>query len=158
MARLEHYQNPAAPKADSIVVEVAAFVLDADGRLLMVRRSVNDHLYALPGGVQEVGETVSVAAVRRTAAETGVDIAVSGLIGVYSDPEHVVEFSGGAVRQEFSVCFRGRPIGGELRTSADGNVEVLWVDRSLLPELTIHPSVRLRIQHGFDERAGSYFA
>nr|WP_042195454.1 NUDIX domain-containing protein [Kibdelosporangium sp. MJ126-NF4]CEL22020.1 NUDIX hydrolase [Kibdelosporangium sp. MJ126-NF4]CTQ92800.1 NUDIX hydrolase [Kibdelosporangium sp. MJ126-NF4] len=156
MARLDHYQNPAAPKANSIVVAVTAFVLDDDGRLLMIRRTDND-LYAIPGGAQEVGETISAAAVRETKEETGIDIEVTGLIGVYSDPEHVIEFTDGEVRQEFSICFRANSIGGSLRTSNESK-EVSWVEQSLLPELVIHPSIRLRIQHGFDNRTEPYYA
>jgi ADP-ribose pyrophosphatase YjhB (NUDIX family) len=155
MARIDHYREPGAPTANSIVVAVTAFILDDDGRLLMIRRTDND-LYAIPGGAQEVGETISAAAIRETQEETGIDIQVTGLIGIYSDPEHVIEFTDGEVRQEFSICFRARPVGGELRTSSESK-EVHWVGQSLLPELTIHPSIRLRIQHGFDDRAEPYF-
>jgi ADP-ribose pyrophosphatase YjhB (NUDIX family) len=156
MARIDHYREPNAPKANSIVVAVTAFILDEFGQLLMIRRTDND-LYAIPGGAQEIGETVSAAAVRETQEETGIDIQVTGLIGIYSDPEHVIEFSDGEVRQEFSICFRATPIGGELRTSSESK-EVLWVEQDLLPELTIHPSIRLRIQHGFDDRPEPYYA
>jgi ADP-ribose pyrophosphatase YjhB (NUDIX family) len=156
MARTDYYRDPNAPTANSIVVAVTAFILDEFGQLLMIRRTDND-LYAIPGGAQEIGETVSAAAVRETQEETGIDIQVTGLIGIYSDPEHVIEFSDGEVRQEFSICFRATPIGGELRTSSESK-EVMWVEQDLLPELTIHPSIRLRIQHGFDDRTEPYYA
>jgi ADP-ribose pyrophosphatase YjhB (NUDIX family) len=156
MARTDYYRDPNAPTANSIVVAVTAFILDEFGQLLMIRRTDND-LYAIPGGAQEIGETVSAAAVRETLEETGIDIQVTGLIGIYSDPEHVIEFSDGEVRQEFSICFRATPIGGELRTSSESK-EVMWVEQDLLPELTIHPSIRLRIQHGFDDGTEPYYA
>jgi ADP-ribose pyrophosphatase YjhB (NUDIX family) len=156
MARIDHYQNPAAPMANSIVVAVSVFVVDGDGRLLLIRRTDND-LYAIPGGALEIGETVVAAAVRETREETGVDVVVTGLIGVYSDPAHVIEFSDGEVRQEFSVCFRARPIGGSPRTSEE-SMEVRWVEQSELAKLIIHPSIRLRIQHGLDNRADPYYS
>ena len=155
MARIDHYREPDGPTANSIVVAVTAFVLDEFGQLLMIRRTDND-LYALPGGTQEIGETISSAAVRETQEETGIDIQVTGLIGIYSDPEHVIEYSDGEIRQEFSICFRATPTGGEPRTSTESK-EVLWVEQDLLPELTIHPATRLRMQHGFDNRSQPYY-
>jgi ADP-ribose pyrophosphatase YjhB (NUDIX family) len=157
MARIDHYREPNAPTATSIVVAVSAFVLDDAEQLLMIRRTDND-LYAIPGGAQEIGETTSAAAVRETKEETGIDIEVTGLIGIYSDPEHIIEYTDdGEIRQEFSICFRARPVGGEPHTSHESK-EVLWVDQPILPELTIHPAIRLRIQHGLDERSEPYYS
>ena len=155
MARVDHFQDPDAPQANSIAVAVSAFVLDEYGQLLMIRRTDND-LYSIPGGQLELGETLTQTAVRELKEETGIDIEVTGLIGIYSNPEHVIAYDDGEVRQEFSICFRARPTGGELRTSNESK-EVHWVEQDLLPELTIHPSTRLRIQHGFDNRAEPYF-
>jgi 8-oxo-dGTP pyrophosphatase MutT (NUDIX family) len=156
MARHDFYHAPGAPSANSIVVAVTAFIQDAAGRLLMIRRTDND-LYAIPGGAQEVGETIAQAVVREVREETGITVDVTGLIGVYSDPAHVIAFSDGEVRQEFSLCFRARPIEGEPRTSSESK-EVLWVEPAGLAELNIHPSIRLRIQHGFEHRTEPFYA
>lgn len=155
MARIDHYRSPDAPAANSIVVAVTAFVRDAGGRILMIRRTDND-LYAIPGGALELGETLTQTVQREVMEETGIAVEVTGLIGIYSDPEHVIEFSDGEVRQEFSICFRAEPTGGELRTS-DESKEVLWVAPSDLDELNIHPTIRLRIDHGLADRAGPYY-
>ncbi|GAB3875447.1 NUDIX hydrolase [Kibdelosporangium lantanae] len=156
MTRIEHYLNPAAPIPNSIAVTVSVFVPDEQGRVLLVHRADND-LHTLPGGRQEIGETISAAAVRVTRRMAGIDVLVMGLIGVYSDPGHVVEYSDGEVRQEFSVCFRGRPVDGEL-CGGEGIKEVLWVEQGELEGLIIHPSTRMRIQHGFDNRATPYYS
>ncbi|ALG13560.1 NUDIX hydrolase [Kibdelosporangium phytohabitans] len=155
MARVDHFHDPNAPQPNSIAVAVSAFVLDADGRLLMIRRTDND-LYSIPGGQLELGETLTQTAVREFIEETGIEIEVTGLIGIYSNPDHVIAYDDGEVRQEFSICFRGRPIGGELRTSSESK-EAAWIEQPLLAELTIHPSTRLRIQHGFDNRSEPYY-
>jgi ADP-ribose pyrophosphatase YjhB (NUDIX family) len=155
MARVDHFHDPDAPQANSIAVAVSAFVLDDAGRLLMIRRTDND-LYSIPGGQLELRETLTQTAVRELQEETGIDIEVTGLIGIYSNPDHVIAYDDGEVRQEFSICFRARPIGGELRTSSESK-EVHWVEQALLAELTIHPSTRLRIQHGFDNRPEPYY-
>lgn len=154
MARTDHYHDPDAPKPTSIVIAVSAFVTDERDRLLMIRRTDNG-LYALPGGRHELGETMTETAVRETDEETGLHIAVTGLVGIYSNPDHVMAYSDGEVRQEFSICFRGRAIEGTPRTS-DESSEVLWVDRQDLAAIDVHPSIRLRIEHGY-ERSAPYY-
>jgi ADP-ribose pyrophosphatase YjhB (NUDIX family) len=146
MAHVDHYLEDEPPTANSIVVAVSAFVLDDADQVLMVRQ---DDIHALPSGDVEVGETLSGAVVRVVERDTGVRIQVTGVVGVYSDPRHVIAYDNGEVRQEFSICFRGRYVSG---------ADAIWVDQPLLPELTIHPAVRLRIQHGLDNRAEAAFS
>jgi 8-oxo-dGTP pyrophosphatase MutT (NUDIX family) len=153
--RIDYYHDPDAPPANSIVVAVTAFIQDDVGRLLMIRRTDND-FYAIPGGAQEVGETISQTVVREVSEETGISVDVTELIGVYSDPAHLIEFSDGEVRQEFSLCFRARPLMGEPRTSSESK-EVLWVEPDKLNDLNIHPSIRLRIEHGFEHRTTPFY-
>lgn len=155
MARTDHLDDPHAPPPTSIVIAASAFVLDERSRLLMIERT-DSGLHALPGGTHELGETMTETAVRETEEETGITIKIIGLIGIYSNPAHVVEFSDGEVRQEFSICFRAEPIGGQPRSS-DESRDVRWVSRDELPSLDIHPSIRLRIQHGFENRSQPYF-
>lgn len=154
MARIDYYQSPHAPKANSIVV-VTAFIQDYTGRLLMIRRTDND-LYAIPGGAQEIGETITHTVTREVQEETGIDVEVTSLIGIYSDPKHVIAFTDGEVRQEFSICFRAHPTGGELRTSSESS-EVFWADPARLDDLNIHPSIQLRITHGLENRATPFY-
>jgi ADP-ribose pyrophosphatase YjhB (NUDIX family) len=153
--RIDYYHDPDAPPANSIVVAVTAFILDTSSRLLMIRRTDND-LYAIPGGAQEIGETISQTVVREVREETGIIVTVTGLIGVYSDPAHVIAFADGEVRQEFSLCFRAQPVRGEPRTSSESK-EVLWVEPARLDDLNTHPSIRLRIQHGFEHNVTPFY-
>ena len=155
MTRVDYYQDPDAPPANSIVVAVTAVVRDDTGRLLMIRRTDND-LYAIPGGAQEIGETISQTVVREVKEETGIDVEVTGLIGIYSDPNHVIAFTDGEVRQEFSICFHAHPTSGQLRTSSESK-EVLWIDPAQLNNVDIHPSIRLRIAHGLEHGTQPYY-
>ncbi len=155
MARTDYLNDPDRPKATSIVIAASAFVRDDSGRLLMIRRT-DSGKHALPGGRHELGETMSETAIRETAEETGVEISVTGLIGIYSNPDHVIEFDDGEVRQEFSICFRGVPTGGVVRGS-DESTEVRWVPLTELDSLDIHPSIRLRIEHGLADQVEPYY-
>jgi len=58
------------------------------GKIVLIRRKnppYQDH-FAIPGGFVEVGETVEAAAVREAKEETGLDVRLMKLLGVYSDP------------------------------------------------------------------------
>ena len=122
--------------------------------MLLIRRTDNE-LWALPGGGQDFGESISETVVRETKEETGVDVVVVGLVGLYTNPNHLIEYSDGEVRQQFSICFRAEYLSGE-PTPSDESSDVRWVDRDQLDALPIHPSMRLRIDHGFEQRSEPY--
>ncbi len=154
MGRTDYFHDPAAPPPNTIKVAVSAVVLDDSGRILMIRRTDNDR-YAIPGGGLEAGETVSQAVTREVVEETGIHVEVTDLVGVFSNPEHVIAYDDGEVRQEFSICFRAKPISGTLRTSEESK-EVLWVTPAEIDSLNVHPSITLRIKRGL-EGAAPYF-
>ncbi|MFI2713735.1 NUDIX hydrolase [Micromonospora sp. NPDC018662] len=154
MTRIDHFDNPDAPKPNSIVAAVSVFVQDGQGRVLLIQRTDN-HLWALPGGAQEFGEYIAEAAVRETREETGVEVEVTGIVGIYTNPSHVVEYSDGEVRQQFSICLRARYVSGRPAPS-DESSEVRWLAHDELSDLTIHPSMRLRIDHGLEDRQQPY--
>ena len=80
---------------------------------------------------------------------------VTGLSGIYSDPRHVIAYDDGEVRQEFSLCFHARPVGGDLASSSETG-QARWVTLDSLSELNIHPSMRLRISHALTQGPGPY--
>ncbi|WP_328894015.1 NUDIX domain-containing protein [Streptomyces sp. NBC_00236] len=149
MSRVDYFRDPNAPAANSVVPSVTAAVLDDAGRLLVIHKTDNN-LWALPGGGHDIGERIADTAVREVDEETGIKVEVDGIVGLYTDPEHVLAYTDGEVRQQFSICFRAHPVGGALRTSSESK-EVRWVNPADLAELNIHPSMRLRIHHALDE-------
>ncbi|WP_030751683.1 NUDIX hydrolase [Streptomyces sp. NRRL F-5135] len=148
MSRIDYFRDPEAPKANSVVPSVTAVVQDSRGRLLLIHKTDNN-LWALPGGGHDAGESIAQTVVREVEEETGMTVAVEEIVGLYTDPEHVMKYDDGEVRQQFSICFRARPTGGALRTSSESK-EVRWVSPADLEKLEIHPSMRLRITHGLD--------
>lgn len=149
MGRIDYLHDPAAPPANSVVPSVVALVRDRAGRVLMIQRSDNGR-WALPGGGHDIGESIGDTVVREVREETGIEVEVLGLSGIYTDPGHVMRYDDGEVRQQFSLCFRARPVGGELRTSSE-TTQVRWVDPADLPSLDVHPTMRLRIGHALDD-------
>lgn len=154
MGRRDFFDDPAAPAANSVVPSVVALVCDDQGRILMIHRTDND-LWALPGGGHDVGESIGQTVVREVAEETGIAVEVERITGIYTDPRHVIAYDDGEVRQQFSICFTARMIGGEPRTSSETS-EVRWVAPADLDGLNIHPSMRLRIEHALADRGEPY--
>ncbi|MGQ4832916.1 MAG: NUDIX domain-containing protein [Candidatus Asgardarchaeia archaeon] len=96
-------------------VAVDIFAINEKGEFVLVERSNNPFkgYWALPGGFVEYGETVEQAAIREMKEETGLDICLLDIIGVYSNPNrdprgHVI-----------SIAFLARVIGGMLKASSD---------------------------------------
>jgi 8-oxo-dGTP pyrophosphatase MutT (NUDIX family) len=124
--RRVHFHDPGAPAPT--VVAPSAFVAARNGmgRLLLVRRC-DSGTWEFPGGRVDVGESAPAAAVRETWEEAGVRIRVTGLVGLFTDPQHVVRAAqGGVVRQQFVVCFHARAVHGRPRPDHRETDDARW--------------------------------
>jgi 8-oxo-dGTP pyrophosphatase MutT (NUDIX family) len=138
MGRVEYWNDPDAPKANSLVPACGTVTVDEAGRILMqCRRDTGQ--WALPMGKMEIGETPSQCAVRETEEETGVRVEPVGVLGIYSDPGHIVAYTDGEIRQEYEVMLIARPVGGRPGANDEAS-DVRWVDPDDLHSLDIHPT------------------
>jgi len=156
MSRIEHFEDPDAPPANHLVPAASAVIVDEADRILLIRRSDNG-LWTIPGGAMEPGEDIAGCCLREVREESGVDVEIVRLVGIYSNPGHVVEYADGEVRQQFSVCFACRPAGGGLATS-DESSEAGYFTPEEIEDMDIHPSIRLRIAHFHEGRADPVIA
>jgi 8-oxo-dGTP pyrophosphatase MutT (NUDIX family) len=144
-ARVEYFHDPSAPPANSLTPTAFAAVRDDLGRLLLVRR-IDSGNWELPGGRVEPGETAAGAAEREVAEEAGVTVKVTHLLGVYTDPGHLMAYPDtGEIRQQFAVCFHATLLDGHPRPDRDETGAAAWVDPEQVVELAIHPGMRERI-------------
>ena len=143
MGRVDYYDDPAAPPANSLVPAASAVVVDEGGRILLHRRRDNDQ-WALPGGKMELGESLAECVVREVREETGLRVEAIGIVGTYTDPKHVFSYDDGEVRQEFSICFQCAVTGGSLAAS-DESYEVRFFEPEEIRELPMVDSIRLRV-------------
>lgn len=150
-SRIDYYDDPKAPNANSLVPSVNVVVVNDANDILMIRRTDNDN-WAIPGGAIDLGESIAQAAARETKEETGIDCEITGIVGTYSDPRHVIHYtSDDEVRQEFSIVLLGRANGGELQTS-DESREVCWVPAEKATDREMDRSMRIRIAHYLENR------
>ena len=150
--RIDYYNDPEAPKANSLVPSVNVVVVNDADEILMIRRSDNEN-WAVPGGAIDLGESMTEAAIRETKEESGIDCEITGLVGIYTDPKHIILYtSNNEARQEFSILLTARPTGGT-PTPSDESTEVRWVPPSELTGYTMDRSMRVRIGHYLDRPA-----
>ena len=112
MGRVEYWNDPDAPTPNSLVPACGVLAIDDDGRVLLQRRRDTGQ-WAIPMGKMELGETPTQCAIRETQEETGVLVTTTGLLGIFSDPGHIVAYTDGETRQEYEVILLGRPVDGD---------------------------------------------
>jgi 8-oxo-dGTP diphosphatase len=113
-------------------IAVFALLFDEHRVLLIHRRDID--WWSLPGGGMELGETVEDVVKREVLEETGLDVEVEQLVGVYSKPQ----------KQEVVLTFRCRKVGG-LLTATEEARECCYFVPDNLPVNTL-PKHRQRIQ------------
>ena len=121
--------------------------------ILLMRRSDNEH-WGLPGGYVEPGESVVVAAQREVREETGFEIEVGELVGVYSDPRtSVIEYADRRRVQAINLCFEALAgEKGEL-TTPEETLEVGFFDVAALPQPFV-PIHEIRVRDATHARNG----
>ncbi len=135
--------------------KVAAYgaLFDAQGRVLLMQRSDN-RLWALPGGMVEVGETAAHAAEREVWEETGVQVRAERLIGIYDNRA----YRGQAPYQLYSIGFMCTHVSGTPHPTSEA-LDVGYFPADALPPLS--RGADLRVPDAFarqrDEQCAPHF-
>lgn len=128
-----------------------AAVIDEQERILLIRRADNG-LWAMPGGVLEVGETAAAGVVREALEETGVFCEAVGLVGIFDS-----RFCGTKSRHHlYQIIFHCRPLPNPSLAQPSHAHEVMetgWFTEAELPE-TIDPGHITRIPIAFQVHRG----
>jgi len=102
----------ALPKSPHLTVDLVIELEDRPGRpIVLIERGHPPPGYALPGGFVEIGETVEEAARREAREETGLEVRLGQLLGVYSDPGR--DPRGHTVSLVYVASARGDPVAGD---------------------------------------------
>lgn len=128
-------------KIDNIWPGIAVIIFDDEKRVLLQKRA-DVGLWGIPSGHVEPGESVTEAAIREVKEETGLDILVSRMIGVYSDPEsQVFAYPNGITTHFVTTYFEGKVIGGEIDCACTETLELSYFENDRLPDnlLTMNP-------------------
>lgn len=141
VGRVTYYRDPNAPRPDAVVPSVFVAAIDSSSRILLVRRCDSGR-WELPGGRVDVGESALSAARRETAEESGVLVRITGLVGIYTEPGHIVVAVDGTVRQQFVLVFRAEVTGGQPRGDQGETCAADWFEPAALAGLPMDLPVR----------------
>lgn len=108
---------------DRVALTVDAVITDAHGRVLVMERGTEPFRgsWVLPGGYVDPGETVEQACIREVREELGLDVMLTGLIGIYSEPGR--DPRGSVV----SIAYRAEVVGGTLTVTAEARAH-RWLE------------------------------
>ena len=141
--------RPTCPSCGFIVFldpKVAVVVLVSDGdRLLFVQRGAEPQIgkWCFPGGYVDRGEQVEAAGRREVREETGLEVEISDLIGVYSLPSNPV----------IVIAYSGKAAGGRLVAGTDAE-DAGWFEIGTLPELAFPHNMKIIEDWGAAQQAG----
>ena len=148
-------EPPYGGRATSLRFSATAFIRDSSGRVLLQRRSDNGY-WNLPGGGLELGESVAQACVREVREETGLEVEIVRLIGVYSAPEiTTMSYPDGRVIQYVTSLFECRIVGGTLEFDEE-SLALDWFDPLELPT-PFSPNHVPRIQDALANKVAAFW-
>jgi ADP-ribose pyrophosphatase YjhB (NUDIX family) len=101
--RTDYWDDPHAPKPTSRTPSASVVLRNHRGELLLLRRAVSGR-WTIPTGALKKNETLTACAIRERREETGLEVKLTGLAGIFSDPRHRIANDDGEVR----VPVRGR--------------------------------------------------
>lgn len=133
---------------------VAAVILNAEGAILLQQRPDNRH-WGLPGGAIEPGEEPAEALVREVREETGLEVVVERLTGVYGGAAGIGQYPNGDRFAIINMTFVCRVVGGTLSGDPDETADLRYFPPDDLPEM-LTPRHRQRIEHALT-RSEPYF-
>jgi len=111
---------------------VGGVIRDREGRILLQRRA-DKNKWGFPGGAMELGESATQTAIREIKEETGLDVEVTKLIGIYTD--YYDEYPNGDQAQTIAIFLEFAVVGGECINSNEETLELHYFALTEFPEL-----------------------
>lgn len=144
-SRKDYTLDKNSPKPNSLKPATAVALFNKDNEILLLKRKDSKN-WTMPGGTLEFGENLIDCAKREVLEETGYIIEINNLIGTYSNPNTVVEYSDGEVRQEFTIVYSGIIISGKPKIDEE-SITFTWINIREVEKLDMAPSQRIRIKN-----------
>lgn len=139
-----------------LMPSVAVMPFDAAGRLMLMR-SADFGAWQTLGGAVDPGETPADAAIREAREESGLEMALTGLIGVYGGPDFRLTYPNGDVCEYVASAFSATVVGGRERADHDETLELGWFTSDEAAVLALGPHTRRLVRDAFRRAAGPFF-
>ncbi len=115
-----------------ILIFAGGCIFNEKGEVLLQRRG-DTNKWGFPGGAIELGETPEMAAIREAKEETGLDVEVGKLIGIYTDCN--MEYASGDKAQSIVIAYELKALGGELFCDKEETLALKYFPLDNMPEL-----------------------
>jgi ADP-ribose pyrophosphatase YjhB (NUDIX family) len=142
-------------RSAAVFVGCSATLFDADRRKILLTRRADNSRWCLPGGHFEAGEDVAEACIREMHEETGLEVRVVRLIGVYSSPDFVLDYGERGRFQVVALNFEVEAVCGELGLS-DETTEAGYFSADEIADLDLLEHHRPRIADAFGHETVTY--
>ncbi|MBD0335308.1 MAG: NUDIX domain-containing protein [Cyanobacteria bacterium Co-bin13] len=140
-------------KLGHIMVGCSATIWNDSGEKILLTRRTDNGRWCLPGGRMDPGESIEEACCREALEETGLQVTVKRLLGIYTSPHCLLEYADGERCQIVAMNFEAVVIGGELRLS-DETTECGYFSATEIAQLDVMEHHLERIQDtlaGYEE-------
>lgn len=121
----------------------SAVLFDENREKVLLTRRADNRMWCLPGGTIDAGESVTEGCEREVQEETGLQVRVVRLTGVYSDPHHIVVYPDGNQAHIVALNFEVALISGKPSLSSE-TTGVDW--------FPVCEAVEMDLFHGHAER------
>lgn len=118
---------------EKIILNFAGGCIYNDKGEVLLQRRGDSNKWGFPGGALEVGETPQMAAIREVKEETGLDVEVGRLIGIYTDCD--MKYPNGDEAQSICMVFELKVTGGELYCDQNETLELQYFPLDSMPEM-----------------------
>lgn len=118
---------------DALILNYAGCIIFDENNRLLLQKRADCEKWGFLGGMVEFGESVAEAAIREVKEESGLDVEITSLYGVYS--KYFAEFTNGDKAQPIVHIFKAKITGGELIDQNDETLELKFFDLSDVPPM-----------------------
>ena len=139
----------------TIRVGCSAVIFDEDREKILLTRREDNNQWCLPGGGMEPGESASETCVREVEEETGLQVTIKSLIGIYTTPDELIVYRDGNKIQLVALCFEAEIMGGELRLSSE-TTEYGYFSYQEIQELDLLLNHAQRIKDAYSEKTATF--
>jgi 8-oxo-dGTP pyrophosphatase MutT (NUDIX family) len=143
-------------KTATLMVGCAAVIFDAAREKILLTRRADNGRWCLPGGRMEPGESAAEAAAREVWEETGLRVAITRLIGIYTDPNIVVSYRDCRRFQIIAMCFEAKILEGEAGLSNE-TTAVGWYNPEQIARMDLVDHHPQRIADALANQTAAFF-